>query len=786
MKNRLPIFITGVFLLSLSSLCFEVSLSYQFGYMFWTNVSYVIVSIAMFGLGFGGILGYFLSKKEKYFETLSYAAFVFSIFIIFSLFVISQGSQTDFYENLSLTYLKLLSGESLLFFVYFALLPAVPFFFAGIVLSSALNYPVKSKKEISYIYFGDLIGAGAGSFLVSLLVPLLRVEGVIIFCSFVALISSLFFKKPSKKMSSFIVIFLLIMVFTFSSKSALEPIPKKPLATYVDKGSEILYTRWSPTSRVDVVKFPSGKIQFIVNGSYPVTILTSGYTIKENEYDVRYFMFFNDPESVLAIGSGGGVELAMSIQAGSTDITGVEINPVIIQMMLHQFKEISGDIYERPEVTYIVEDGRTYVNRCRREFDLIENGVLGADALILPSSIVQTFSDTYVYTVEANKDYWDHLSDSGVAVILVTSLMDEYNAVDTEKGVSYRLLRQYSTSYKALREKGVSPEKHIMIFRHVMSSGYTGFYRQTDYTFIFKRELDEKTVHTILEKAEETENLIRDHYRAQKNPEADVFKFECVYSPFYDSVDLESYIDTIPEYRDVSPTTDDHPYFYHTEKGAPSFLYYMLAGFVVLTGVFLILPVAVERRLTFESKISVTLLPYFLLLGTGYILIQAVSIQRLTLFLGQPAYAFQVILFSMLVFSGIGSFITGKVENERKMIKVVLPVLLVIAFVYAGVLSPLIYSLMPNPIPVKIGCSLLLLSPLYLVMGMPFPLGLRIVSREAGKDVIWMYAVNGGGSVIGSIVGMILAFSFGFSYAFLAGVFIYVLAFLVVVLGLHK
>ncbi len=781
MSKRLPIFIAGVFLLSLSSLCFEVSLSYQFGFMFWTNVSYLIVSTAMFGLGFGGILGYFFSKKEKYFEMLSYAALVFSMFMVFSLFVIARISRTDFFKNLSLTHLQVVSGESLLFLVCFSILPAVPFFFAGIILSSALNYPTQVKKEISYIYFGDLIGAGAGSFLVSLLVPALAVEGVVIFCSLVALLSSVFFRRPSRKVGSLIVIVIFFLGITFSSKSVLEPVPKKPLAVYVEQGSEILYTRWSPTSRVDVVRFSSGKIQFIVNGSYPVTILTSGYNYTGNEYDVRYFMFFENPESVLAIGSGGGIELAMAIQAGSAEITGVEINPVIMEMMLEEFKDTSGDIYSRPQVISVVEDGRTYVNRCDKYYDLIENGVLGADALILPSSIVQTFSDTYVYTVEANKDYWDHLSDRGIAVILVTSLMDEYNAVDAEKGVSFRLLRQYLTTVQALNERGVLPEKHIMLFRHVMSSGYANVYRQTDYVFIFKRELDEEMVTSILEKAKETEDLIGNHYREIGSAEADFFKFECLYSPFYDSVDLESYIEKIPADRDVSPTTDDHPYFYHTEKGAPSFLHYMLFGFSVFTIVFLVLPVAVKRRLHFESKTSIALLPYFLLLGTGYILVQAVSIQRLTLFLGQPAYAFQVILFSMLIFSGIGSFITSRFENEKKMVRIMLALLVIVALVYAVLLSPLIYFLMPNPVLVKIGYSIVLLSPLYLLMGMPFPLGLRIVSKEAEKDVIWMYAVNGGGSVIGSIIGMILAFSFGFSSAFLAGVSIYGCVFLVAV-----
>ena len=754
--------------------------------MFWTNVSYLIVSIAMFGLGVGGILGYFLSRKKEYFTLLSYAALLFSIFMIISLAAISYASKTDFFEQLSLTHLELLSSDSVIFLLYFSLLPAVPFFFAGIVLSSALNYPTASKREISYIYFGDLIGAAAGSFLVSLLVPALYVEGVIIFCSGVALVSSVFFKRPSRRTVGLMVIVLALLGGAFSMRDHLEPVPKKPLATYVEQGSDVLYTLWSPTSRVDVVQFPWGKIQFIVNGSYPVTVLKSHEPFSGNETDIRYFMFFEKPESVLAIGSGGGVELAMAMQAGSSDIVGAEINPVIMDMMLSVFKDVSGDIYSKPEVTYVVEDGRTYVNRCNRRFDLIENGVLGSDALILPSSIVQTFSDTYVYTVEANQDYWNHLTDRGMAVILVTSLMDDYNALDADNGVSYRLLRQFSTTREALKREGVSPEQHMMIFRHVMSSGYANLYRQTDYTFIFKNSLDEQTVHATLEQAAQAEALIRNYYVATNSAEADVFRFECVYAPFYNGIDLESYLDLVPENRDVSPTTDDHPYFYHTDKGAPSFLSSMLEGFFALTVLFLVLPVSVERRLKFESGITMPFIGYFVLLGIGYVLIQAVSIQRLSLFLGQPAYAFQVILFSMLVFSGLGSFITGRFSDERKMVKRVLALLLLVALVYVVGLSPLIYYLMPNPIPTKVVYSVLLLSPLYLLMGMPFPLGLRIVSKEVEKDVIWMYAVNGGGSVMGSIIGMILAFSFGFSYAFLAGVLIYAGAFTIVMVAFRR
>ncbi len=243
-------------------------------------------------------------------------------------------------------------------------------------------------------------------------------------------------------------------------------------------------------------------------------------------------------------------------------------------------------------------------------------------------------------------------------------------------------------------------------------------------------------------------------------------------------------VQTIPPHRSVDASTDDRPFFYHIEAGVPDILKKMLLLLGILTFFFIVTPVMVDRRLKFEHQASYLLIVYFLCLGLGYILIEAVIIQKLTLFLGRPAYAFQVVLFSMLVFSGVGSYTTGHLLPTNKGILNKTPGVLVITsstiLIWSLVLPIFIYGLMKMGIYEKILLSIIFIAPLSFLMGMPFPLGLRITSSLGKNDVIWMYGVNSAGSVMGSIIGMIIAFSKGFSYSLLSGAFLYGLSFIVI------
>jgi hypothetical protein len=205
----------------------------------------------------------------------------------------------------------------------------------------------------------------------------------------------------------------------------------------------------------------------------------------------------------------------------------------------------------------------------------------------------------------------------------------------------------------------------------------------------------------------------------------------------------------------------------------------MLKVLAALTLLFIIIPVVIERRFKFESNASPILVLYFFCLGVGYILIEAVLIQKLTLFLGRPAYAFQVVLFSMLVFSGLGSFFNGIVVRQKRLLRDTYLILILTVsgiLLYSLFLGGMVEGLMHLEILEKVMLSIGVLAPLSFIMGMPFPSGLRITSSLSENDIAWMYGVNGAGSVMGSIIGMIIAFSYGFSYSLIGGGVIYLLA----------
>ncbi len=757
MNRNFVLFALGIFLIALVTLGFQVALSYEFAFMFWFNVSITVISIAMFGLGIGGVLGYFIAKKKpgEYYSALFYSSLAFGAAILLSLLLIARASANFSQENVAQL-------------VYFSLVSALPFVFAGIVLSMGLNYPSAEKRVISFIYFADLLGAGAGSFALTALLPFTSLESIVLLCAIIAIASAPLFKSGKKALYSAAAVALAAVVFFSALDSSLVPEPSKDkfLSRLKANNASVLDTRWTSVSRVDVVEYADkSQIRFIVNGNYPVTASTGNTGSPSNERDPRYVMFYRQPKNMVAIGSGGGVELTMGLHAGVEKITAVEINPFIIEYMKGHLADYSRRLYYNPKIETIIEDGRTYVHRSPEKYELIENGVIGSNGLVVPSSTVLTFQDAYVYTVEANRDYFRHLTQNGVAVTIIYGLLDEYNAIDAKNGITYYLVRQYFTVRKALEEEGVDPEKHIVMMRFVQPAGNLQVATaQAEYTFIFKKELTKQEVEELIEKAKK-------------------FNLEPVFAPYYEkSLNFEEIARSIPRGRSVAAVTDDRPFFYHTESITPLILNTMLVLLSALTFVFIILPVMIDRKLKFQHRASLLLLVYFLCLGVGYILIEAVIIQKLTLFLGQPAYAFQVVLFSMLVFSGIGSFITGVVfpsnEGIVRKARVVLAITFLAIFLWSLLLPKFIYSFMHFDVLQKVLLSIAFIAPVALLMGMPFPLGLRVTSWLSERDVIWMYGINGAGSVIGSIVGMIIAFNYGFSYSLLSGGAIYATAFL--------
>jgi hypothetical protein len=247
---------------------------------------------------------------------------------------------------------------------------------------------------------------------------------------------------------------------------------------------------------------------------------------------------------------------------------------------------------------------------------------------------------------------------------------------------------------------------------------------------------------------------------------------------------------------DVTPTTDDRPFFFEYYgwsnfgdfRSGKATLVILLAQALVLAGGLILWPLWRFQRRGLGTRGARRFIVYFAALGIGFIFVEIGLMQRFILFLGHPIYATSVVLFSVLTFSGLGSFVSGRllatpagnsgrdgaVENDpRQVQRWVIPLLGLLTVVYVFALPPLFRALLGLNLSFRVAVSILLLAPLGLLMGMPFPLGIRLVDRVNSALVPWAWGVNGFSSVVGSILAVTIAQSYGFGLVIGLAVVVY-------------
>jgi predicted membrane-bound spermidine synthase len=186
----------------------------------------------------------------------------------------------------------------------------------------------------------------------------------------------------------------------------------------------------------------------------------------------------------------------------------------------------------------------------------------------------------------------------------------------------------------------------------------------------------------------------------------------------------------------------------------------------------------ISARSHAQTPETISFLVYFSCLGLGFILVEIPLIQRFILFLGHPIYALSVILFSLLLFSGVGSYLTTFIPSAqtKKYLLKILPILGLLLVFYIFYLPHLINALLAIKTGYKILLTVLLLLPLGLLMGMPLPLGIKLVDTYASTLIPWVWGVNGATSVLASVLAMVLAITLGFSTALIGGQIAYLTA----------
>ena len=454
-------------------------------------------------------------------------------------------------------------------------------------------------------------------------------------------------------------------------------------------------------------------------------------------------------------------------------ITAVEINPIIARdvMLTEPFKTYSGNIYQHPKVHLEVDEGRSFIRRSTDRYDVLQATMVDTWAATAAGAF--SLTENNLYTVEAFKEYATHLTDDGV----FTMTRWYFEPPD-------QLLRLVSLTRAMMDELNISnPERHIILVRGA-GSGID----RTPATFIFK-------------KSEFTDEEVR-----QVETIASQNDFQLLYTPltqpdnvFTQMIKAQDAATVWNAFQtNVNPTYDNNPFFFNSlrfsditssVRGSEEWrktnlgtkvLFALFSITSVLVILFIILPlIFVRNRAVMEnSEGRMSYLFYFACLGAGFIIVEIAMIQKFILFLGHPVYALAVILFSLLTFSALGSYLTGYIKPEirRKTLLKIIFLLVGVTFIYILLLPPIFYGLVWLPLPVRIIISVLLMTPLALLMGMPMPIGIKLLSNRMPQIIPWVWGVNGATSVMGSVAALVIAILTGFNQTLIIGASIYLLA----------
>jgi hypothetical protein len=774
----------GIFLTSVSILMLEILLTRIYSVTLFYHFAFMAISVAIFGGALSGVTVYLFPRffrVERARTHLSIAVFLFGISAVAGIFLQLQLKITEKYSPLN---------AKLLILSY--LVSAIPFFFGGLAITLGLtHYSVKVSK----VYFSDLLGAGCGCLAILAVLNLFDAPSAVFVVASIAFIAAFFFYKDrGKNTSGAIKKSALIFSFAFLSFAILNNDLKivrviNPKGRKIDY-EKVLLEKWNSFSRIAV--YDQYHRDWSLSRNYKGDVLQSLYMdidalastpivhFKDKSKEIEYLKWeltfaaflFNEKPKTFIIGPGGGRDIAAALTAGSEEIDAAEINPIIVNdVMLGKYKAYSGGIYEYPGVNVTINDARSFIRASDEKYDVILASLV--DTWAASSAGAYNLSENNLYTVEAFTDFFGHLTDNGVLSI------ERWNSE------SIRLLTVAEAMAQRAGIEDISD--HIVV---VAISNLNNF-------LLKKSPWRPEEISKLNDWCRERRFWVlwdpigRSEYQKEGR--------YLNGSPNVKSSFKESYE------ADISPVDDNRPFFFQKEKpkgflefikgivsrktlfkgnilfnkGISSLQYFILwiAALVLLV---IIIPLFLWKRNRIGGSQAINFPPllFFSLLGLGFIFIEMALMQKFILFLGHPVFSLSVVLFSLLIFCGLGSRFTERwaKADKKKLILKIIPIVALIHLCFILIIDSLFYSLIGLPVILRTIISVILLMIPAFVMGMPMPLGIKYLSQRRNGLIPWAWALNGSFSVLGSALAIYYAIVKGFNFTYVLGIIFYLLA----------
>jgi len=823
----------GLFMISAATLMQEVVLTRIFSVTMWYHYAFMAVSIALFGMTVGAMIvylypSYFSQERAKH--HLALFSQYFSISIILS-----------FLTQLSIPFIPFKSAAAV-FVIHNSIIGlyatiflwsviSIPFLFSGICITIVLT---KFPRYVNKLYAFDLMGAGAGAFGLLLLLEVMDAPTAVVAIAFIANVGALFFTFELKsnnlvyKKVIFASVLAIILIINFVSVSINSPKQFQKTAsdinllvnnfpyirlTWVKESLDGIhvYEKWNSFSRIVVDRakpyIPKGSSR--ISSAYSsdksfdrlmITIDSVAATpIFKFLNNIKEFDFFKysiadiahqlRPSSdVLVIGSGGGQDILSALYFDQKSVTGVEINEDVMGA-LAAFGEFAGHIEKNPKVMFVNDEARSFIARSEKQYDIMM--IASIDSWAATAAGAFALTENSLYTVEAWETFLEHLTDRGVLTVTRRHFVKS-------PGEIYRMT---SIARTALEKLGIdNPKDHIIVISNLVEDGKINEIGWGN-IIVSKKPFSGEDI-AKLGKIISQMNFIPTLVVGKSDDE--------ILGKIINTDDLYTFANSYPV--NIAPSTDDNPFFFHMlrfrdvfnktlfdsdrfgiiDQGSNAFNMQAVSVLVLLFIIILFLSfIAIILPLLLRIKQvpirqAWPLFVFFASIGFGFMLIEISQMQRLMIFLGHPTYALSVVLFSLLLAGGIGSYISGKIGGSIKEKILIFAVLLLIVIIFGFATLPLIRMFEAYSIFVRVLVAIAVLTPLGVCMGMPFPLGMKTASISYPRLTPWFWGINGATSVTSSILAVFLALFWGISSSYWLGLFFYIVASLSLVFFILK
>jgi hypothetical protein len=780
--TRKVTFLVGLFILCMCVLMLQIVETRVLSVISYYHLAFFAISMAMFGMTAGSLIVYFnqaLFVPGLLLGHLTWIASTFAVTAVLSTVILISTVLLD-------PSIGILLSAMLWLKVIAALVP--PYVFAGMGISLALT---RSPWPVGLVYASDLAGAAFGCLGALVLMSLLDGVSAMFMIAALGAAAAFAFRHGrdvveqkavappkwglvlSKPAGLFIGLALLAI-----GNAVIQPhgLLLSFSKGYVENPRDIQYMRWNLYSRIRAEKtLRQGAAMWGPSRAMPGTEIdqrwmtidgdagTSMYRFRGNiesvdflKYDITSLAYYIRNQGKAAIiGVGGGRDLLTAYLFGFRDVTGVELNPIFVDLLQNRFRDFNS-LAALPGVKLEVDEARSWFASAgrSRQFNLVQMSM--TDTWAATGVGAFSLSENGLYTVEGWRHFLSSLAPDGV--FTVSRWFSPDNTSETG-----RLL---SLAKGTLFDFGVQdPSGHLFLASlNNLSTLLVSRTRFSPEDLARLHDTSQRLGYTVLVSpvAQPRSEVLRGLMRAPNL--AALRALPALY------------------HIDVSPPTDERPFFFNQLRitdplamiealnatsgvikgnlAATLTLVIIILLSLILVVLTIILPAVPSARQVSTRLIGIGT-AYFLLIGLGFMFVEIGVIQRLSLFLGHPVYGLAVGLFGIIAATGIGSLVSDRlpISTWRR------------ALAWSG-LTVLYLILLPFWLPVLVGAfeayaiivraviALLMIIPVGLLVGFGFPTGMRLVSAIDSRPTPWFWAINGAAGVLAASIAVAVSIAF--------------------------